>query len=734
MNKQISTLKSLPINNLYYFGPVLLLILALLFRDPLYGAFGVNNYMGIHLIMEILLIVASLTISVQSWLISPFILSNQRLYIGALFFCIGIIEIVHTISYKGMPYFFTESSTYTATWFYMIGRLTQAIGFLVILTLKQKEIRKYFRWNVYMIAVAYALVWILIIYFPTPLLPSLIEDGHGPTWLKIMMQFFAILLQIALIFYLIFNSKGAKRMNTMIILASVYLIISDIMFMSYKDVYDLWNFMGHLFQLSGFYYLIRALYYSSVEKPFQDLLITQDELENSIISLEEIQHQLEKSEEELHYLAYHDELTKLPNGHSLSEELAMKLCEETNQIAVLMLEIDRLQFIKESLGQSFSNLMLQKLAIRLKETLPNEISISKLHEGEFVIVIPSAHNSDKVEKICVQIQNAMKTPFQIQHFLLNGVVNIGIAVSPSDGILEEELLKHAQVAMREAQTISSRYMFYQPSMEKILVEKLILEQDLHLALEKNELFLNYQPKVNLQTGMIDSVEALVRWNHSEKGLISPTQFVPIAEASGLIVPIGEWIIEKACRQTKIWQDEGLYHLGVAVNLSIRQFYQQDLVEMVGKILAKTGLQAHFLELEITESMTINTSHALEVLNNLKALGVKIAVDDFGTGYSSLSYLKDFPIDCLKIDRSFVKNIQSSEHDGVLILMIISMAKHMGLKVVAEGVEELEQFKFLSELQCDWIQGYLFSKPLSPEVFASNYYEIQNNALSIMGYE
>ena len=400
----------------------------------------------------------------------------------------------------------------------------------------------------------------------------------------------------------------------------------------------------------------------------------------------------------------------------------------------MMMEIDRFKSFNESLGHSFGDLILQKVAKRLSGSLSSKFFISKMRGEEFTIIVDRYENEKEIINLCEQIQELMREPFQIQHFLLNITLNIGVAIYPDHGENNEQLLSHAQVAMREAQKVTERYVFYHSAMAKQLVDRLILEHDLHHAVEKGELFLEYQPQVNLQSGEIYAVEALVRWKHPEKGWISPGAFIPIAEETGLIVPIGEWILETACKQTKKWHDEGIPNIGVAVNLSIRQFFQQNLVQMVEDILERTNLAPYYLELEITESMTMDTCHTIQVLQDLKKLGVKIAVDDFGTGYSSMSYLKDFPIDRLKIDRSFINQVQSNSHDGALISMIISMAKHLQLQVVAEGVEEVDQLAFLTERDCDSIQGYLFSKPISPEEVSVNFDQIQKKAVSLARLE
>ena len=367
-------------------------------------------------------------------------------------------------------------------------------------------------------------------------------------------------------------------------------------------------------------------------------------------------------------------------------------------------------------------------------SLPSELFLGKRRGGEFTIILPSVENKEDIIKLCKHLEEVMREPVQVQHLQLTATLNIGIALYPDHGENEEELVKHAQVAMRESKQTTERYLFYRSEMEPHLEERLVLEQDLHYAIEKGELYLEYQPQVDVSTGRIHCVEALIRWEHPKKGGVSPGTFIPIAEETGLIVPIGEWILETACKQVKQWHSEGIEGISVAVNLSIRQFFQQNLVHMVEDILVKTNLSSQYLELEITESMTIDTHHAIDILHDLKRLGIKIAVDDFGTGYSSMSYLKDFPIDCLKIDRSFVRNVQSNPHDGALISMIISVAKHLGLKVIAEGVEEVEQLAFLAERDCDTIQGYLFSRPISPSEITSNFFEIQKKALSLTGLE
>lgn len=718
MRKRGDTFFFWKVSGLNIIIPLLILLPALFFRDELYGVFGEKNYVGIHLLIQIFIIVVSFTIAIQSWLIVPYNLSNQRLYIGALFLFLGLLEVIHTLSYKGMPFFIKESSTYSATWLYIIGRVTQAFGLLVIFTSKQKKVHSRMRWPSYSVAALFAIAWMFIILYPHQLLPNLVIDGMGTTGLKNGMQYMAIVTQFLMILFLLKHFHEDKSMNIMIIMASIYLILGDSMFTTYESVYDIRNFIGHLFQLSGYYFLLRSLYYSSVEEPFESLLETQK--------------QLEKSEKILQYMAYHDELTGLPNSRFSKERFIkdMEITEAGAKIAIFMIEIDRLKSYHESLGHSFKDMVLNQVSVRLKQYLPKKLFLSTINSEEFTIIYREVRDTKDLIKICRAIQEIMKEPFQIQHFMLKVTCNIGISIYPTHGNNYNDLLKHAQVAMRKADKVSDRFLFYHSKMEQHLEERLMLEHDLHYALEKGELYLEYQPQVSICTGRIQSVEALIRWKHPIKGLISPADFIPIAEETGLIVPIGKWVLETACNQSEKWNQDGLGPIAVAVNLSIRQFFQQNLVQIVEEILIKTNLPPNLLQLEITESMTMDTHHAIQIMHDLKRLGVKIAIDDFGTGYSSLSYLKDFPIDCLKIDRSFIKDLQSNQHDQVLTSMILSMAKHLKLKVVAEGVEEVEQLQFLAERDCDWIQGYLFSKPITVEELSENFEKIQDRSISL----
>lgn len=685
--------------------------------DKFYGIFGENNYVAIHLMMEILIIVVTMAISIQTWLISPYILSNRVLYVGALFLTFSLIEIAHALSYKGMPFFITESTPYAATWFYMLGRLLLSIGFLAIYFVKEKKIKLIYRWLIYSLPIVIVISCVVIIYAPTPILPPLIIEGEGPTVLKNTLQYIAVAFFLVIMVLLLKNFNKAPKIVFLLLGSSIYLIMSDFLFTMYQDVYDIKNFIGHILELSAFYLLFRAIYFSSIEKPFQQLIDTQGHLE--------------KSREKMHYMAYHNEATNLPNERFLMELLKSNLYISKSQKAILAIGIERISTIKASLGSTYADQMIKLIAQRLKNVLPEEYPLTMPREDYFVVFIDEVNNIHQLTQLSQQLQLVMEESFQIQHFSLSSQLNIGIALFPTDSYREEELVRFALYAMHEAHKTPTRIQFYESSMSSRMTERLLLENDLHNALANQELFLEYQPQLDLQTGQVKSVEALVRWKHPKKGWISPGVFIPIAEESGLIIPIGQWVLETACKQVKRWEGAGLPPIKVAVNLSLGQLFQQNLVGMIHNVLEKTQLEPQYLQLEITESMTINIDHMTTILHQLKALGITIAVDDFGTGYSSLSYLKDFPIDCLKIDRSFVQKIQSSSTDKALVDTILSVAKHLQLKVVAEGIEEIEQLSYLVASNCDTVQGFLFSKPIHPNILLENYQSLHKNAKSIL---
>ncbi|HAX79653.1 MAG TPA: diguanylate cyclase [Cyanobacteria bacterium UBA11372] len=418
-------------------------------------------------------------------------------------------------------------------------------------------------------------------------------------------------------------------------------------------------------------------------------------------------------EDTIKHQASYDILTGLPNRLLFNDRLALALANTHQQgeiLAVLFLDLDGFKKINETLGHGVGDRLLQDVAQRLKKCLRESDTIARWGGDEFTLLLSPIVCAESAAQIAQEILSVFNLPFQLQgkgEFYIKA--SIGIALAPYDGEDAETLLKNADAAMhRVKQQGRNNYQLYTPSIGTQALEKMVLENNLYKALERGEFLLHYQPQIDLKTGKIVGMEALLRWQHPEQGLISPNRFIPLAEETGLINPIGEWALRTACAQNKAWQLVGLPPLRMAVNLSARQFMQQNLIDKIAQILAETGLEPRYLEIEITETTAIqDIDFTISMLQTLKNMGIYISMDDFGTGYSSLSSLKRFPLSTLKIDRSFID-------DAPIIKAVIALGHGLNLKVIAEGVETPGQLEFLREVKCDDVQGYFLSKPLSAE--------------------
>jgi diguanylate cyclase (GGDEF)-like protein/PAS domain S-box-containing protein len=427
-----------------------------------------------------------------------------------------------------------------------------------------------------------------------------------------------------------------------------------------------------------------------------------------------------KAEREVQQLAYFDSLTGLPNRALLNDRLSQILAQSEREgwlVGILFLDIDRFKCINDTQGHATGDKLLQSGAKRLQKRLRESDTVARLGGDEFVIVLSAVKHEQDISHVAQEIMKALSMPFEIGELEIFISASIGIAISPLDGHDVGILLRNADTAMYVAKESGrNNYKFYSNEMNLKAVERMALESNLRRALEKDELSLVYQPQIDTRTGLMTGVEALLRWNHPETGAISPGKFIPIAEETGLIIPIGEWVLASACRQARSWIDAGFTSLCVAVNISGCQFKQGNLANLVRQVLEETGLDPANLELELTESILMdNAESAVNMLKELKTLGVNLAIDDFGTGYSSLTYLKHFPIDRLKIDQMFIRNITTDANDASISKAIIAMAHSLRMDVIAEGVETKEQKEFLAAHDCFEMQGYYFCRPVSAEI-------------------
>lgn len=418
----------------------------------------------------------------------------------------------------------------------------------------------------------------------------------------------------------------------------------------------------------------------------------------------------------MEHMAYHDVLTGLPNRRLFEERLAQSLRQaklKNGSVTVIFIDLDRFKFINDSLGHTFGDLLLQEVAERLNTIVRKDDTISRQGGDEFTVLIDGMSDHQEVLEIARRIQFDISKPFVIQNMEVQITTSIGISVYPDHGNTVENLIKYADTAMyRAKENGKNNIQFYTLEMNETVSKKMNLENALRKAVERDELFVLYQPQIAIQRSELIGVEALLRWNHPELGLIPPSEFIPLAEETGLIIPIGERVLMMSCQQLKRWHDEGLDSLKMSVNLSSSQFMEENLVSFVNHVILKTGINPQFLELEITESVAMyNEEQVIAKITALKSLGIGIAIDDFGTGYSSFHYLKKLPADTLKIDKAFIKDLLEDTQSKALVAGIISMSKEMGFRVIAEGVETPQQLAILGKFECDGAQGFLFSKPI-----------------------
>lgn len=685
----------------------LLIALGSMIYIPAFEIIAPEKHFSFHVILEMLSISVAIAIAIQSWMVFPHTLSKHRLIMGAVFLTVALFDILHIFTYNGMP-FYADYSSQDEYWYWLVSRLTLAIGSLAIFWQGDNEIRKKSRTFAMFIVGIYVVVVSYIVTNWSNVLPVLVMDGIGPTITKNVIEFVIIGTFIGTIVILINLYQKTKNESFLfLIVAFGFSLFCELTLMlnisnSFTD-----SLIGHLLKIASYYFFMKGIYASTIEEPFSKQKEAQ-------IALQESEIRLEAFVQKVNYLAYHDELTGLPNRNFLLkclEEYFKKIQNSGKVFALVSINLNRFKNVNDTLGTEMGDLFLKTIAERLKHFIEDDAILSRMVADEFMFFIPNKEAIDELIHFSHTVHKKIEEPMIAKGFKFHITSSIGITICNENVKDIDQLIKQAQLAMHEAKKNGQSVMVYHPDMNKELFENLLLENELRQALDRQELVLHYQPQVNIETGEIIGVEALIRWNHQKKGMISPGRFIPLAEETGLIIPIGNWVLEHACNQLKVWNDKGIPPLRLSVNLSLRQLFQEDLVETVEKVVKKSKIKPEFLELEITESMAGNTERVISILQSLKKLGVRISVDDFGTGYSSLSYLYSFPIDQLKIDQSFIMNLFTEENNKVIVSTIISMGQNLGLDLIAEGVETTEQIDFLRSYKCVGVQGFLISRPL-----------------------
>lgn len=435
--------------------------------------------------------------------------------------------------------------------------------------------------------------------------------------------------------------------------------------------------------------------------------------------LKQKNHQLQNVLEDIHHLGYYDALTNLPNRRLFIKQLSNALARARKKnyvVAVLFIDLDNFKMLNDTMGHIFGDLVLRELGLKIKKSIREIDTVSRQGGDEFTLFLDEINNVEQAKQLIQDIHRSIQEPFLINDIEIQIKSSIGAALFPRHGDDIDNLIKYADIAMFNAKELGkNRFVIYSAEMNTIFLRRMFLDKELRSAIRNQEFNLYYQPQININSGEIIGIEALIRWNNSALGDVKPSEIIPIAEENGQIIPLGEWVLANACRQMKTWLDEGYIISKMAVNISPIQFNDEKLVDNVKRILRETGLKPQFLELEITEGVAIyNEKTVLSKLLALKDIGIRVSLDDFGTGFSCLAYLSQYPVDTIKIDRSFMKDILINVSNQILVETIVIMAHNFKISVTAEGVDTPEQFQLLKEYKCDDMQGYLISPPVSAE--------------------
>ncbi|WP_256760792.1 bifunctional diguanylate cyclase/phosphodiesterase [Cohnella sp. WQ 127256] len=656
-------------------------------------AFVPINLVVLQTVLEVFGFAICFALVILGWMVFVPTLCRQRLMTAALFAVVGLLDLLHMLSSPGMPLYDSSVGDTPSVLLHCAAQCLGALGLLVVFSLKNQIVKPRIR--------VYAIV-------PVIFLVSVVSwfVFHAEQWnhsviemIEPIQQITTLLLYIATISIILYRNRIERPESMLTIVQGIiWLLLAKIEEILGPGQGSVENLFADGFKIVGYYYLLKGIYFVLIEAPYR---------------------RHKKTEARMNYLAYHDELTALPNRRLFSDRVRAEMGRaqlRNSRFALLWLDLDRFKTINDSLGHSFGDRMLVAVAERLLKFADKPENVFRLGGDEFTVIISDIRGEKEAEETAQRLVDLFEEPIKVGASSFHISTSVGMALFPDDGNSLDILLQNADTAMYSAKETRNSWQRYELEMNLKAKEKLLLENDLRIALELGQFHLAYQPLIDLEHEQLIGAEALLRWSHPHRGEIPPSEFIPLSEENGFILPLGEWVLRNACLQMKAWQDKGYSPIILSVNLSIRQFRQHDLCERIAKVLEETRLEPQWLELEITESIMADVKFATEMLERLKKLGVRISIDDFGTGYSSLYYLKRFPIDKLKIDRSFVNDVLTDRNDAAIVSGILAMASNLNLPVTAEGVESAGQVAFLKGLKCQEAQGYFYSKPVSPVKF------------------
>ncbi len=653
-----------------------------------------------HIVFEVFaIVVASLVFAVVWHSHGPQRASSPLL--GCAFLAIALIDLAHMLSYNGMPDWITQASVEKAIGFWLVSRMLLACTLLAVAFRLQPK-RSLSRPTLLLVALAVAGIATYMQLYQPQLLPRTFIEGTGLTAFKIVSEWLIIgLLAIAAWRFWSRRRDRPSWQAEGLLAATLVSIFAELCFISYGNVNGLFSLLGHFYKILSYCFIYQVVFVANVRAPYAKLAVEKAERD--------------AAEKKAQYLSFYDGLTGLPRPDLLQARTRQALKDAQEQqasVAVLYVDFDHFKMVNDSFGHAFGDRLLCRASERLQQLLPENAMLARAGGDEFLILLTELADAEAASAVVQTLLKELSEPFVLDRQSIVVPVSIGVALGPNDGEDFPTLLRNAEMAMYKAKQGGRRSCcYYDSELDAEMRGRLYLVNGLRLALSRSELLLHYQPQVDIATGRVLGVEALVRWQHPQWGLVLPGRFISAAEENGLIVEIGNWVILEACRQAATWRAQGVAIPRVAVNVAAAQLHEGSLERVVHDALAKTGLPASALELELTESSLVeNNAEVMLTLSRLKAFGIKLSIDDFGTGYSCLAYLRQLAVDTLKIDRSFVQGIDT-EDGHAIVATIIQMADSLGLTTLAEGVEDQAVADELLRLGCREAQGYLYARPV-----------------------
>lgn len=657
----------------------------------------------LQLIAGLLCGALSFAIFTQGWILFADKLSRQRLYSAALFSLVGVLDFLYILTLSGIRPFGLQMGLDLSIAFMAVSHFICAAGMSIIFFLPDRQVTRKHKIVVFSATAIICVAGISLLYTYQNGLSFIVSDSTSIVRGKVLWVSSFVLYAIGMAAIVHRSHKENPSATLTVINAMMFMIMGHTLLMNNNPLGSGFIMViGEAYMAISYYFVLKGVYRLTIEEPLRDR---------------------QAVEARMKHMFYHDDLTGLPNLRRLKEKLSKQLDlhgSKDLRIGIAVVNIDRFKAINDSLGYSAGDKLLTEVGEHLSQLCQDNETIFRLGGDDFAVIIPELQDALDVENRAREMLDTLDPSVMLDDTEYHISLSMGLAVFPDDGIEVNQIIQYSRMAVHHAKEQDINYARYNEMMKKLTQSRVELENDMKKALDREEFFLEFQPQISLISGKMVGMEALVRWNHPKRGLITPGEFIPLAEECGLIVPLGEWVLRTACLYNKQWQLDGYDPVCISVNLSMRQFRQYNLADRVDAILKEVGLEPRYLELEVTESMTLDIETAFSQLKALKHLGVQISIDDFGTGYSSLYYLKSLPIDRLKIDRSFVKELMEDTNDAAIVSTITTMAKHLKLKVTAEGVENKDQLEFLKLQNCHEGQGFLFSKPVPARVFESEF--------------